>query len=189
MRVVVGSVALMGILLAGSAFAKDAKPVVIPLALPREPIDDLLKKLVSIDFSVRADAAWQLAGAKEREAEIRTALQPLQSDAQRSVRYAAAWAFEHLGPTEYDTPPKPVHISRPTYPPKAFDAKVQGQVLVEILIGEEGEVAHVELRESIPMLDEAALACVAQWTFEPARIGGARRATIANAPVRFRRLK
>jgi len=38
---------------------------------------------------------------------------------------------------------KPTVSPRPQYPQAAFDAKVQGTVLVEVLIGEEGEVAHL----------------------------------------------
>jgi Gram-negative bacterial TonB protein C-terminal len=41
------------------------------------------------------------------------------------------------------TPPKPTVSPGPQYPQAAFDAKVQGTVLVEVLIGEEGEVAHL----------------------------------------------
>jgi protein TonB len=63
---------------------------------------------------------------------------------------------------------------------------VQGVVVMEILIGENGEVAHAEVTTSVPGLDEAALACVRPWRFEPARHGGRPVATVARAPVAFR---
>jgi protein TonB len=75
---------------------------------------------------------------------------------------------------------------RPQYPKAAFDAKIEGTVLVELLIGEQGEVAHLEVRRSIPELDAAAIACVRQWQFAPLRANGHARATIAHAPVTFR---
>ena len=74
----------------------------------------------------------------------------------------------------------------PSYPEAAFKKKVEGTVLVEILIGEEGEVAHAEIRRSIRYLDEAALACVREWQFEPARRGERPVATVAHVPVAFR---
>jgi TonB family protein len=60
------------------------------------------------------------------------------------------------------------------------------EVMVDFLIGEEGEVAHAEIRRSIPQLDAAALACVRRWEFEPMRVAGVPRATLARAPVKFR---
>jgi TonB family protein len=111
-----------------------------------------------------------------------------------TVRYAAAWALGHLRPSSPESKPddgttsqpKVIRLARPQYPGAAFDAKVQGTVLVDLLIGEDGEVAHAEVRRSIPGLDAAALECVRNWTFEPMRFAGAPRVTVARAPVTFR---
>jgi TonB family protein len=159
----------------------------------------LIQALSAQDPEIRTRSAWYLAGATELQGEARPALMALRSDREKTVRYAAEWALMHLrkgqgepdsadaGPTEPGwTPPKPTVSPRPQYPQAAFDAKVEGTVLVEILIGEEGEVAHVEIRQSIPALDAAALATVRQWKFEPARVDGAPRATVAHIPVAFR---
>jgi TonB family protein len=120
------------------------------------------------------------------------------TDDEKAVRYAAVWALSHLSkgkdepnPAEPQTngdwaPPKPTVNPRPQYPQAAFDKKVEGTVLVEILIGEEGEVAYAEIRQSIPALDAAALAVVRQWKFDPARVDGVPRATVAHVPVAFR---
>jgi TonB family protein len=159
----------------------------------------LIGGLSSQDPEVRARSAWYLAGATELQGEARRALEPLKTDDQRVVRYAAVWTLSHLsrGKDEPDpaepktdegtwTPPKPTVSPRPEYPQAAFAAKVEGTVLVEILIGEEGEVAHLEIRQSIPALDAAALATVRQWRFEAARVGREPRATVAQVPVAFR---
>jgi len=157
----------------------------------------LIQDLSSSDRAVRSRSAWALAGATELEGEARHALEPLQSDSERTVRYAAVWALSHLrmGNDEPDppraaagnwTPPKPVASPRPSYPVEARAAQVQGTVLVEILVGEEGEVAHLQIRQSIPELNAAALTCVAQWKFEPARVDGVPRAAVAYVPVAFR---
>jgi TonB family protein len=53
-------------------------------------------------------------------------------------------------------------VVKPEYPREAFNKKVAGTVILEILIGEEGEVAHAEVRKSVAGLDAAALACIKQ---------------------------
>jgi TonB family protein len=166
--------------------------VEVPMAPPARPTHLLIASLSSGDANVRAVAAWELAGATTLQAEARAALEPLQTDADRAVRYAARWALGHLpAPSgsvsaSDETPPRPARIRRPEYPEAAFAAKIEGTVMVELLIGEQGEVAHLEVRRSIAELDAGAIACVRRWTFEPARVNGAPRATIAQAPVAFR---
>jgi TonB family protein len=166
----------------------------VPVPEPTTPTDLLIASLSSEDESVRAAAAWELAGAKELRAEARAALMPLRTDVDQAVRYAAAWALAHLRPpskpktaTKSDeTPPKAIHVVRPQYPQAAFNAKLEGTVVVDLLIGEQGEVAHLEIRRSIPEFDAAAIACVRQWQFEPMRSGGVPQAITAHAPVAFR---
>jgi TonB family protein len=176
----------------------EAVDVAVPSPAAAE-ILTMIHGLSSKDPDIRTRSAWHLAGATELQDEARHALEPLRADDQKTVRYAAVWALSHLsrGKDEPDpaepktddgtwTPPKPTASPRPQYPQAAFDAKVQGTVLVEILVGEEGEVAHLEIRQSIPALDAAALATVRQWKFEPARVDGVPRATVAHVPVAFR---
>jgi TonB family protein len=164
----------------------------VPVPAPARPVHLLIASLSSEDPSVRSAAAWELAGATELQSEARAALEPLRTDADRGVRYAVVWALGHLrSPSELvtatdETPPKPVKILRPDYPKAPFDVKIEGTVVVDLLIGDQGEVAHLEIRKSVPELDGAAMACVRQWAFEPARVSGVPRATIAHAPVSFR---
>ena len=154
----------------------------------------LVKELTATESHARAVGAWDLAGAVDLPAEVVARLKALRSDPSREVRYAAAWAVGHVIPwdaqvepaTTEGTRPKVQRRTRPAYPADAFRRKIQGSVAVEILIGEFGEVAHVEVRKSIPELDQATVASVRQWTFEPARVNGEARATLARAPVSFR---
>ncbi len=78
--------------------------------------------------------------------------------------------------------PVPLVLTKvdPTYPPEALQQGVSGTVIVELIIDEKGQVASAELVRSIPLLDEAALAAVRQWTFEVTRVDG--------RPVRVRHL-
>lgn len=87
---------------------------------------------------------------------------------------------------DYDTPPQPVRITKPVYPSEAFKKRVEGTVLLEILIDAEGHVARARVLQSVPELDEAALECVKEWQFNPARKEGKPVATLAQAPITFR---
>jgi len=87
---------------------------------------------------------------------------------------------------DYDQPPKPIKITRPQYPQEAFVKKVEGTVIVEILIDASGRVVRARILKSIPLLDASALQTVYQWIFSPAIKGGRPVATIAHAPVQFR---
>jgi TonB family protein len=59
------------------------------------------------------------------------------------------------------------------YPPIAQVVRIQGVVVVEVLIGVDGHVRAARVLRSIPLLDEAALACVRQWQFTPTVVNGA----------------
>lgn len=87
---------------------------------------------------------------------------------------------------DYDKPPKPLKMTRPQYPKEAFDAKIEGTVVVEILIDEKGRVHPRRILTSIPALDAAAIATVEEWVFSPATKKGHAVASIAHAPIGFR---
>jgi TonB family protein len=87
---------------------------------------------------------------------------------------------------DYDRGPRLVVQTRPMYPQAAFVQKIEGEVLLELLIDDTGRVARARVLQSIPQLDAAALRCVEAWRFEPARRAGRAVAVIAHAPVSFR---
>jgi protein TonB len=86
---------------------------------------------------------------------------------------------------DYDSPPRLVRAARPVYPHEAFVKKIEGEVLLEILIDPLGRVARARVLRSVPLLDDAALQCVNQWAFQPAVKHGRPVLTVARAPVRF----
>ena len=86
----------------------------------------------------------------------------------------------------FDQPPRLIHPTRPKYPQDAFVRRVQGTVELEILIDKTGRVIGTRVLKSIPALDAAAIACVREWRFRPARHAGEPVATRALAPVTFR---
>lgn len=83
-------------------------------------------------------------------------------------------------------PPTLKKQTKPKYPGAAMKDKLEGTVVVELLIDENGCVAATKLVQSVPIFDKAAIECVVKWRFTPARHGGAAVATIAQSPVHFR---
>lgn len=88
--------------------------------------------------------------------------------------------------TDYDQAPRVIRQIKPVYPQDAFIKKVEGTVVVEILIGADGRVARARVLRSVPYLDAAALACVRQWVFAPGTKRGRPVPTLAQAPITFR---
>lgn len=87
-----------------------------------------------------------------------------------------------------DTMPK-VLDAAVKYPEEARARGEQGTVQVKALVGTDGKVTEVSAeagQAASPVLVEAALAAVRQWTFEPARSGGQPCAVWIVVPVAFR---
>ena len=74
---------------------------------------------------------------------------------------------------------------RPTYPPIAQSARVQGVVIIEATIGPSGAVQEAKVLRSIPLLDAAALDAVQQWQFTPTLLNGVPVPVIMTVTVNF----
>ena len=81
-------------------------------------------------------------------------------------------------------PTKTKHIN-PVYPAAAQDAKVQGVVILETLIGVDGKITNARVLRSVPMLDQAALDAVMQWEFTPTRLNGQPVPVLMTVTVQF----
>jgi TonB family protein len=73
----------------------------------------------------------------------------------------------------------------PVYPAIAQSARVQGVVILEALIGEDGRVRDTRVLRSIPLLDQAALDAVRQWEYQPTLLNGAVVPTVMTVTVQF----
>lgn len=82
--------------------------------------------------------------------------------------------------------PEAIRKVPPVYPDAAREANVDGQVIVQALIGKNGRVSETMVAHSIPPLDAAAVAAVEQWEFKPARTNGEPVAVWVAIPVKFR---
>jgi periplasmic protein TonB len=81
--------------------------------------------------------------------------------------------------------PTKVKDAKPAYPPIAQSARVQGIVILEVLIDEGGSVANARVLRSIPLLDAAALDAVSRWQFTPTELNGRRVALLMTVTVNF----
>ena len=72
------------------------------------------------------------------------------------------------------------------YPPEARSARAQGTVTVEAVIGTDGRVTDARVMQSVhPLLDEAAVAAVRQWQFQPSMLDGRPISVLHSVPVTF----
>jgi len=93
----------------------------------------------------------------------------------------------HIGPG--DTPPKPIRNPEPTYSPEARSAGVQGRVLLEIVIDEQGLPTQIRILSPLGYgLDERAQECIKKWRFTPGLKNGSPVKVVANIEVNFRLL-
>ena len=69
------------------------------------------------------------------------------------------------------TPKKLVNVS-PRYPDDALQAKVQGEVVLDVVVDANGVPTDVQVSQSVPMLDAAAIEAVRQWRYEPTLMNG-----------------
>ena len=81
-------------------------------------------------------------------------------------------------------PDKVRHVP-PVYPAIAQQARVEGVVIIEAIIGADGRVQQARVLRSKPLLDEAALAAVRQWVFTPTLLNGVPVPVIMTVTVNF----
>jgi len=70
-----------------------------------------------------------------------------------------------------DSKPELRTYTPPSYPKKARDLRVEGVVMVSVLVGTEGKVVQTEVTQSVhPFLDEAAVDAIQRAVFTPAML-------------------
>tara|TARA_Y100000588_G_scaffold302625_1_gene324957 strand:- start:178 stop:870 length:693 start_codon:yes stop_codon:yes gene_type:complete len=83
------------------------------------------------------------------------------------------------------SPPTKTQDVPPVYPPVAQSARVQGIVILEAVIGPNGNVTEVKVLRSVPLLDEAAITAVKQWQYTPTLLNGVPVPVIMTVTVNF----
>ena len=97
-----------------------------------------------------------------------------------------------------ETAPEPIQVSgdvmrgvlvrkvAPVYPPLARQARIQGTVILKVVIDKSGNVFEVDLVSGHPMLSPAAMAAVRQWKYQPYLVNGEPVDVETNVQVIFR---
>ena len=84
------------------------------------------------------------------------------------------------------TQPALIKRVEPEYPPLAVKARIQGVVILEATVGEDGNVVDVKLlRSANPLLDREAAIAVRQWRYTPVVLNGTRVPFILTVTLSF----
>jgi periplasmic protein TonB len=73
----------------------------------------------------------------------------------------------------------------PIYPPLAAEAHVQGVVVLDAVIGEDGHISNLKLISGSPLLAPAAMDAVKQWVYRPTFLNGRAVEVATEIDVRF----
>jgi len=89
-----------------------------------------------------------------------------------------------------ETPKTVLKDVRPVYSMDAMRDRVQGEVMMEVVVREDGTVGDVKVLNSIhPDLDVSAVAAAKQWLFRPAMKGNQPVAVIVTLSLSFKIFK
>jgi protein TonB len=81
--------------------------------------------------------------------------------------------------------PRLIHRVDPDYPPIAVGAQIEGMVILEATVDSTGAVKDTRVLRSHGVLDDAAIAAVQQWRYEPLRLNGQPTPFILTVTVAF----
>lgn len=81
--------------------------------------------------------------------------------------------------------PKLVHSVPPVYPELAAQARLTAMVIMEALVDTQGRVRGVQVLRGAPLFDDAAIAAVKQWRYQPLLLNGVPTEFILTVTVKF----
>jgi protein TonB len=82
-------------------------------------------------------------------------------------------------------PPTRIVYVEPVYPQIALAARVQGIVILQAVIDEQGSVRELRVLRGHPLLDAAAMQAVAKWQFTPTLLNGTTVPVVMTVTVTF----
>jgi TonB family protein len=126
------------------------------------------------------------AGSNSVDVDLRPPLTPPQTSSEKPtsepVGVADATARVHLSPGATQILSRPVE---PNYPLLAKQMKIQGAVVLEVLIGRNGNIQHLDVLSGPAILSAAAREAVKRWRFRPYLQSGQAMETEARITVNF----
>jgi len=82
--------------------------------------------------------------------------------------------------------PALIYRVEPVYPGVAISANIEGTVILEAIVDEEGRVETVKVLRSLSVLDRAAVDAVKQWRYSPVILNGKPEKFILTVAITFR---
>ncbi len=98
---------------------------------------------------------------------------------------AAAMAQEPVRVGGNVLAPERIRYVAPVYSQEAQHIRVSGIVILEAVVGTEGDVVGVKILKSIALLDQAAIDAVKQWKYTPTMLNGMPVPVIMTVTVNF----
>jgi protein TonB len=83
-------------------------------------------------------------------------------------------------------PPRLVHQVAPEYPAIAAQARVSALVILEAHVGTDGRILDARILRGQPLFDDAALAAVRRWRYQPLLLNGVPREFVLTVTVQFK---
>jgi TonB family protein len=75
--------------------------------------------------------------------------------------------------------------TKPMYPPLAREARIAGVVILEAVVGKEGNVQEVRVVSGHPLLQQSAVDAVSQWRYQPTLLNGVPMEVVTTITVTF----
>jgi protein TonB len=137
------------------------------------------------ELAVAAKAAADRAATDAASARERAVAETARKEKAAAARRAKLASAVKVGGQV--RPPIRIKDVAPVYPAIAQSARVQGDVVIEATIDEEGKVADARVVKSVPLLDQAALDAVRQWEYRPSLLNGVPTPVVMTVTVKFAR--
>jgi TonB family protein len=130
-----------------------------PYLLNGEPVK--VQTEIIVNFALSGGVDTSPSGSLPGEAMSATQLAPPGSATPQRVRITQGISAGLL-----------IKKVQPQYPENAKQARVQGQVVLQVEISKEGTVRNLQLISGDPMLAPAAIEAVKQWIYKPYLLNG-----------------
>ncbi|MDD4737498.1 MAG: energy transducer TonB [Kiritimatiellae bacterium] len=146
-----------------------------PVALPRTPAEEWVERVVLPPMPVPPvqalprvplDSAVQVLSARMEPSDVLQVSDAWRTFEPMSVGY---WDL-----SDVDHPPSPLSQMKPIYPLRARNAGMEGYVVLEMLVDEQGRIRQVAVAEANPpgYFEQAALRAAGAWRFVAATKDG-----------------
>lgn len=157
------------------------EPERIPGGISYEPVQTTLPLLPSSDIGTTRSVLSEILGRNAEAAPPAAA--PPQPPTLPAVPAPVVTKPVRIGGTVQEG--MLVHQVRPTYPPLAKQARVQGLVVMEAVISRDGTIQDLRVVSGHPLLTRAAVEAAQQWRYRPTLLNGEPVEVITTITVNF----